>query len=100
MNTFTQQVGNFLDNRIYVLDGIEGVIRYTEYPAMYPYPHVKQHIAHEPTEKGKEHPQYKLLSQILHSNEHCTDLTNSEQLCDIVQSIDPNFELTDYGYLP
>ncbi len=92
MNTFTQQIGNFLDNRTYILDGVEGIIQYLEYPVIYPYAHIRQYIFHNPTEKGKQTAQYKQLSRILQNSQHFTDLTDSDQLCDIVQSIDPTFQ--------
>ncbi len=95
INAFTQQIGNMLDNRLYVLDGVEGIIKYLEYPVIYPYAHIRQYIWHNPTEKGKQTPQYKQLSRILNDSEHFTDLTHSDQLCDIVLSFDPNFEIKE-----
>jgi len=81
-NTFTEKLGEWMNGKAHTLNGVHGIIRYSSYTASYPYPHSVQSITHNASAKGKRSKAYKDIKRAL-GDDYTTDLTQSENLCDI-----------------
>lgn len=79
MTGIITSIGQALNGKHFVLDGINGTFKYETYTACYPYEHQVERILHCPTRKGAA---YAAIRHQL-GDDWDTDLTHSERLCDI-----------------
>lgn len=79
----SNEIFEFLHNKLYTLDGISGVFKYTTYKAIYPYEHMVHKLHHEADKEGMQTKKYRETKQKL-GDDWSTDLTDSiEKYCDI-----------------
>jgi len=72
----------FLDGKVYVLDGVSGVFRHRVSHARFPYEHEVEQLFHEPDAAGRRTETYQRIKRML-GDDHDTDMTNSERVVDI-----------------
>lgn len=82
MSKFISFIGNKLDGKRYTLNGVSGVIKYSERQAIYPYVRTVQEITHEADATGKHSVEYQEAKRYL-GDDYVSDLTNSESLVNI-----------------
>jgi hypothetical protein len=71
------QFGPIIHGRTIILNGIERVVRFSAYEAIYPYRHTVRNLHAEPTAKGKRTEAYQSEKHIL-GDDWFTDLAESD----------------------
>lgn len=79
-----EQLADFLQDKKYTLDGIEGIFKARTYTTFYGHSSIR--IDHKPTSKGKKSEAYQEIKRQL-GDDFDSDVTEDERLCDIATEL-------------